>query len=99
MAGHSGMSHGGAATDLGENPNSLVMVANLGRGAVLWVRNKLAEQAGATIYSVQKRWLRIWGRQAGGRSKGESPEFANVAFTGQRFTTVTGYPPQPVTTW
>jgi hypothetical protein len=59
-----------------ENPNSPAMVPNRGRGAVHWVRNKLVEQAGASIYNGQQRWLRIWGRQAGGRSKGESPEFA-----------------------
>jgi hypothetical protein len=31
------------ATELGGNRNSLATVANRGRGAVLWVRNKLAE--------------------------------------------------------
>jgi hypothetical protein len=33
-------------TDLEEKLNSPAMVANPRRGAVLWVRNKLAEQAG-----------------------------------------------------
>jgi hypothetical protein len=38
-------------TDLGEVPNSQATVANRGQGLVLLVRNKLAEQSGASIYS------------------------------------------------
>jgi hypothetical protein len=30
------------------------------QGLVIGVRNKLAKQAGASIYSSSKRWLRIW---------------------------------------
>jgi hypothetical protein len=51
---------------------------------VSWLRNRLTEQAAHSIYSVCKRWLRIWERQAGGRSKDESPELLIMAFTGQR---------------
>ena len=30
------------------------------QGLVIGVRNKLAKQAGASIYSSSKRWLQIW---------------------------------------
>jgi hypothetical protein len=45
--------------DLGEIPISRATVANRGREVVFWFRNELTEQAGASIYSDQKRWLRI----------------------------------------
>jgi hypothetical protein len=45
--------------DFGENRNSRAMVANRERGMVHWLRNKIAEQAGPSIYSDQKWWLRI----------------------------------------
>jgi hypothetical protein len=64
-------------TDLEEKLNSPAMVANPRRGAVLWVRNKLAEQAGgggAAIYRDQQRWLRIWTRFGLWWRRGASPE-------------------------
>jgi hypothetical protein len=60
------------------------MVANRRQELVSWLRNRLTEQATHSIYSVYKRWLRIWERQAGGWSKDESLELLIVAFTGQR---------------
>jgi hypothetical protein len=49
MAGHGEMPTATNLTDLGEVPNSRATVANRGRGVVLWVFNKLAEQARASI--------------------------------------------------
>ena len=57
VAGHGVASHGGADNRFGGKLNSPSMVANRRRGVVLWVRNKLAEQAGAFIYRDQQRWL------------------------------------------
>jgi hypothetical protein len=51
MADHGGVSHGGDFDRFGEIPNSGAMVGNRWRGAVLGVRNKLMEQARASIYS------------------------------------------------
>jgi hypothetical protein len=68
----------------GEKPNSRSMVANRRRELVSWLRNRLTEQATHSIYSVCKRWLQIWERQASDRSKDESPELLIMAFTGQR---------------
>jgi hypothetical protein len=50
-------------------PNLGVVEANQRREVVFWLRNKLIEQVGASIYSDQHRWRSIWGRHAGGRSK------------------------------
>jgi hypothetical protein len=46
--------------DLGEIPNSLATVVNRGRGAVLWVRNKLTEHIEHPIYSDRSSVSRIW---------------------------------------
>jgi hypothetical protein len=46
--------------DLGEIPNSRATLANRGQGAVLWVRNKLTEHAGHSIYSNRLVVSRIW---------------------------------------
>jgi hypothetical protein len=43
--------------DLGEIPNYRATVANRERGMVHWLCNKIAEQAGPSIYSNQKRRL------------------------------------------
>jgi hypothetical protein len=43
----------------GEIPISWATVANWGRKVVFWLHNELTEQAGASIYSDQKWWLRI----------------------------------------
>jgi hypothetical protein len=46
--------------DLGEIPNSGDVVANRERRAVLWVRNKLTEQAEHSIYRGRPGVRRIW---------------------------------------
>jgi hypothetical protein len=60
MAGHSEMTHDGDFGPFGEIPNSRATVANRGRGAVLWVHNKLAEHAEHSIYSDRSSVSRIW---------------------------------------
>jgi hypothetical protein len=42
-------------TELGEKRNWGATVDDQRRGLVLWLRNNLAEQAGASIYRVRKR--------------------------------------------
>jgi hypothetical protein len=44
-------------TDLGEERNSLAMVANRGRGLALWLCNNLENLAMHSIYSIRERWL------------------------------------------
>jgi hypothetical protein len=73
VAGHGMVSHGGAANQFGEKLNSPATVANRRWGAVLWVRNKQAEQAGASIYRDQQRGLRIWTRFGLWWHRGASP--------------------------
>jgi hypothetical protein len=69
-AGHDARSRSGVLRRFwGEIPNSGAIVANRRREVVLWLRNELTEQVGASIYSDQQRWRPIWGRHAGGRSK------------------------------
>jgi hypothetical protein len=60
MVGHGEVSHGGATDRFGRNPNSWATVANRGRGAVLWMRNKLTEHVENSIYSDRSGVLRIW---------------------------------------
>jgi hypothetical protein len=45
---------------LGEIPNSRATLANRGRGAVLWVRNKLTEHTEHSTYSNHSSVSRIW---------------------------------------
>jgi hypothetical protein len=45
--------------ELWENWNSRAIVVTREREVVFWLRNKIAEEAGASIYRDQKRWLRI----------------------------------------
>jgi hypothetical protein len=59
VAGHGVASHGGADNRFGGKRNSPAMVANRGRGFVLRVRNKLVEQAEASIYRGRLRGGRI----------------------------------------
>jgi hypothetical protein len=56
-------------TELGENRNSRVVVANRQWGAVHWLRNKIAEQAEHSIYSDRSSVSRIWD-EMGLRSEG-----------------------------
>jgi hypothetical protein len=48
--------------DFGEDGNSRAMVDDREGGGVCWVRNKIAEQGGPSIYSDQPRWLQILDR-------------------------------------
>ena len=71
MAGHGVMLTAAILADLGEERNWGATVANRRRGLVLWLRNNLAEQAGASIYKGFERRLRIWMGNAGGRREEE----------------------------
>jgi hypothetical protein len=70
VAGHDTRLMVAQTTYLGEERNSLAMVANQERGLALWLRNKLMELDVHSIYSIRERWLRIWKREAGGRRGG-----------------------------
>jgi hypothetical protein len=43
--------------DLGEERNSLAIVANRGQGLALWLCNTLTKLAMHSIYSIRERWL------------------------------------------
>jgi hypothetical protein len=45
------------STNLGEEGNSPVMVANRGQGWVLWLGDNLVQQTVPSIYKGAKRWL------------------------------------------
>jgi hypothetical protein len=48
--------HSGAVDQLGENPNSVAVVANRGQGWMLWLGDNLAKQTVPSIYKGTKRW-------------------------------------------
>jgi hypothetical protein len=87
------------AAELGENLNSPAMVANRGQGAVLWVRNKLAEQAGRQFIVTRSGGSEFGEDKLAAGAKMSHRSSLNVAFTWQRFTAVTGYSPQLAMTW
>jgi hypothetical protein len=57
------------STELGEEGNSLAMVANWRREWLLWLRDNMAQQTQPTIYRSAKRWCPILKGETGGREE------------------------------